>query len=262
MFAKKMKGFLKKDKILRADLKGPTFELLKNWFGNIVELEYNSEHKPLPLEGPPGRKTIPTRYFFNNDLKYLNPGNTKKKYVLSLSKCEEDRGRKKFGYGYLKEIVINRADQKEYMFIEYDFSCLNLNNIEDMYLLWVQGKIHHLDGVNEFDLINALLLYIRRIVIKKRVEDVHLGTESYQTKLKLTKPQLFKGEIQYTHPYTTMSDPIRVVYLNKDKQRTLMRFDETHKFSDGTLNQICKKLKVMLTDNVMGFDNVNLDRCE
>ncbi|GKB84437.1 hypothetical protein Tco_0956709 [Tanacetum coccineum] len=146
------------------------------------------------------------------------------------------------------------------MFMESDFPRLNLNDIEDMYLLKIQDKIHHLDGVDEYDLINALLLYIRIIVIKKRVEDAQLKVESYQTKLNLTKPQFFKYGIQYKHPYSTLSDPKGVAYLNKDKKRTLMRFDETHKFNDGTLNDVCKKLEVMLRDNELGFDNVNLDR--
>nr|GEW53567.1 DNA damage-binding protein 1 [Tanacetum cinerariifolium]GEW73753.1 DNA damage-binding protein 1 [Tanacetum cinerariifolium] len=64
------------------------------------------------------------------------------------------------------------------------------------------------------------------------------------------------------HPYTTISDPKGVVYLNKDKKRILIKFDETHKFSDGTLNNVCKKFKVMLRDNELGFDNANLDNYE
>ncbi|GJS64947.1 putative reverse transcriptase domain-containing protein [Tanacetum coccineum] len=41
--------------------------------------------------GPPGRNTIPPRYFFNNDLEYLKHGNTDKKYALSLSKVKAAR---------------------------------------------------------------------------------------------------------------------------------------------------------------------------
>ncbi|GJV04304.1 hypothetical protein Tco_1337873 [Tanacetum coccineum] len=260
MFAKKMKRFLKKDKITRADLEGPTFELLKNRFKKNVELEYNLEQcylamtnkidwanpigntfhndlsKPLPLEGPPGRKTIPTRYFFNKDLEYLKHGNIDKKYALSLSKVKAARyeqegieemipylwrssihkyntdaefsihqwrenfqwfykgniGRtsahdvysrikiisvqrisvdRRYVYGYLNEIVVKRVDQKKYTFMVFDFLRLNLNDNEDLYLLKILDKIHNLDGVDEYDLINALLLHIRRIVIKKRVED-------------------------------------------------------------------------------------------
>ncbi|GKE85594.1 hypothetical protein Tco_1559336, partial [Tanacetum coccineum] len=68
---------------------------------------------------------------------------------------------------------------------------LNLNDIEDLYLLKIQDKIHSIDGVDEFDLINALLLYIRRIMIKKRVKDAQLGV-----------------------PYSTMSHPKGVMYLD------------------------------------------------
>ncbi|GJT18498.1 hypothetical protein Tco_0877204 [Tanacetum coccineum] len=140
--------------------------------------------------------------------------------IVSVKKIVVDR---KHGYGYLKNIVVKRSDQKDYEFMELDFPRLNLNDLEDMYLLKVQGKIHHLDGVDEFDLINALLLYIRRIVIKKR-------------------------------PYTTMGDPKGIMYLNKENQKMLMRFDEVHKFSDGTLNKFSEKLKLMEKDlaNVAG----------
>ncbi|GJU86023.1 hypothetical protein Tco_1293569 [Tanacetum coccineum] len=97
--------------------------------------------------------------------------------IVSVKKIVVDR---KHGYGHLKNIVVKRSDQKDYKLMESDFPRLNMNDLEDMYLLKVQGKIHHLDGVDEFDLINALLLYIRRIVIKKRVEDAQLGVESYE----------------------------------------------------------------------------------
>ncbi|GKE35136.1 hypothetical protein Tco_1454458, partial [Tanacetum coccineum] len=43
MFAKSMQNFLNKEKITKEDLKGPTFELLKNRFKNNIELEYNME---------------------------------------------------------------------------------------------------------------------------------------------------------------------------------------------------------------------------
>nr|GEV65896.1 hypothetical protein [Tanacetum cinerariifolium] len=84
MFAKKMKGFLKMENITRADLKGPTFEILKNKLKNNLS-------KPLPLEGPPGRKTIPMRYFFNKDMEYLKHGNQEKNYSLIFLKVKAKR---------------------------------------------------------------------------------------------------------------------------------------------------------------------------
>ncbi|GJZ34609.1 hypothetical protein Tco_0580426, partial [Tanacetum coccineum] len=76
---------------------------------------------------------------------------------------------KQFGYGYLKEIVVRRANEKEYVFNEADFSRLHLNDIEDMLFIYVQNKIHHLKGDEQVDLINALRLFTQRIVLKKRV---------------------------------------------------------------------------------------------
>ncbi|GJS54697.1 RNA-directed DNA polymerase, eukaryota, reverse transcriptase zinc-binding domain protein [Tanacetum coccineum] len=74
MFGKCMKKFLNKDKITKANLKGERF--------------HNDLSKPLPLTGPPGRKSILTRYFFNNDLEYLRRGNEEKKYALSMIKIK------------------------------------------------------------------------------------------------------------------------------------------------------------------------------
>ncbi|GJR93216.1 hypothetical protein Tco_0265390 [Tanacetum coccineum] len=55
--------------------------------------------------------------------------------------------------------------------------------------------------------------------------------------------------------YTTLSHPRGVVYEGIDNQKLLMRADEIHKFSDGTLNKVYNKLDVMLRDNRFGFGN-------
>ncbi|GKE11522.1 hypothetical protein Tco_1415073, partial [Tanacetum coccineum] len=229
MFDKCMKKFLNKDKFTKEDLEGPAFRLLKNRFKNFVKLEYNLEQchlvlidkidwanpegnrfhdglsKPLSLVGPPGRKTIPTSYFFSQDLEYLKYGNEEKKYALSVTKIKDEHRQwfykgnirqkschevyskiiiisgqsikvnkkyVKYVYTYLEEIVVKRTDQKEYMFAEADFPYLNQNDIEDLYLLKIQNKIRNTNGVDEFDLINSLQLYIQRILIKNKVEDV------------------------------------------------------------------------------------------
>ncbi|GKC28089.1 hypothetical protein Tco_1035383, partial [Tanacetum coccineum] len=104
--------------------------------------------KPLPLQGHPGHITIHVDFFFNKDLEYLNTRNKEKKYASSLTKPKATRISvdKQFGYGYLREIVVRRANQKEYVFNEADFSRLHLNDIKDMLLLYVQNKLHRLKG--------------------------------------------------------------------------------------------------------------------
>ncbi|GJR60476.1 hypothetical protein Tco_1502638 [Tanacetum coccineum] len=62
--------------------------------------------------------------------------------------------------------------------------------------------------------------------------------KSYQKKLNLTKPDTYKSDLKRKTPYTAYSNPIGFIYQNKDKKNRLMRIDELHKFSDGTLNDV------------------------
>nr|GEW84157.1 hypothetical protein [Tanacetum cinerariifolium] len=70
------------------------------------------------------------------------------------------------------------------------------------------------------------------------MEDLQLGVESYQKKLNLTKPDTYRSDFKRKEAYTAYSNPRGFIYQNKDKQNRLMRIDELHKFSDGTLNDV------------------------
>nr|GEX88462.1 hypothetical protein [Tanacetum cinerariifolium] len=76
------------------------------------------------------------------------------------------------------------------------------------------------------------------IIIKRRVEDLQLGVESFQKKLNITKPDTYRPDLRRREAYTAHSNPRRFIYQNKDKKNRLMRIDELHKFSDGTLNDV------------------------
>nr|GEU30162.1 hypothetical protein [Tanacetum cinerariifolium] len=126
--------------------------------------------KPLPLQGPPGHRTIAVDYFFNDDLEYLNTSDPEVTYTTSITKTKaaryEIKGiedtvskfskqnvystkailgvksvsvKKLYGYGHLEEIVVKRSDQQLYKFKEGDFVDLYLNDIED----FVHDEIHH-----------------------------------------------------------------------------------------------------------------------
>ncbi|GKC65555.1 hypothetical protein Tco_1098153 [Tanacetum coccineum] len=82
-------------------------------------------------------------------------------------------------YDYLEEIVVRRADRQKYMFKEGDFVNIHLNNIEDMRLLIAQHKLLNLEGDEIVDLAVALRMFTRSLIIKRRVEDIQLGVESY-----------------------------------------------------------------------------------
>nr|GFB68501.1 hypothetical protein [Tanacetum cinerariifolium] len=71
-----------------------------------------------------------------------------------------------------------------------------------------------------------------------RVEDLQLGVKSYQKRLNLTKPDTYRPDLKRREAYTAYSNPRGFIYQNKDKKNRLMWIDELHKFSDGTLNDV------------------------
>nr|GEU45618.1 copia protein [Tanacetum cinerariifolium] len=238
----------------------------------------NNVSKPLPLGGPPGQVTIQSDFFFNKDLDYLRYGSKGRRPALSISKikaayypdagleqmmpyqfwineeCKYDIAamygishwwfqRQRFyidrhtsagdrsavrthmrilsvvrieifsmyGYDYMKKIVLHRADLNEHVIEERDFKYLYPSDFEDLYLLNLQ-------------------------------EDFQLGIESYQTQLNLTKPQWDATGFEYKHDYTVVDSPRAVIFRDNYKVQMMMRFNEIHKFSDGTLQQINKAL--------------------
>ncbi|GKA00985.1 hypothetical protein Tco_0673650 [Tanacetum coccineum] len=133
-----------------------------------------------------------------------------------------------------------------------DFPRLSLNDVKDMYLLKVKDKLHHLplEFVKDFN--NALLLFIRRVVIQNKVEDIQLGVESYQQTLDLTKLMMFFKGIDQRIPFIMTTTHKGVVYLNQQNVKSLMRLSEVKKLCDGTLEKIRENLIDMVTKNKLG----------
>nr|GEW30903.1 hypothetical protein [Tanacetum cinerariifolium] len=117
-------------------------------------------------------------------------------------------------YKHLDWITVRRDDDKLYKFKEGDFKRLCIQGIEDM-----------------------------------RVEDLQLGVENYQKKLNLTRPDTYRSDLKRKEAYTAYSNPRGFIYQNKDKQNRLMRIDELHKFSDGTLTDV----RTTLDDRLKGI---------
>ncbi|GJV02616.1 ribonuclease H-like domain-containing protein [Tanacetum coccineum] len=268
---------LKVDTLTPVLLTGPTFKLMKGSCKSLVELEYLFEEvykettdqldwnnpegqqyphdlrKPLPLiPNSRGCRVIPIDNFINNDLVNLSGGVSSQKYETSVTKTKaidywhikwiEDLGRKRqqfygfaanresacdvfskhriivvtkleivdwHNYKHLDWIIVRRDDDKLYKFKEGDFNRLHIQDIEDMLLLVVQGKLTNLT-VEERPAFNvSLRMFTRSVVIQRRVED----------------------------------------FQNKDKKNRLMRIDELHKFSDGTLNDV----RTALNDRLKGI---------
>ncbi|GJR92439.1 hypothetical protein Tco_0264613, partial [Tanacetum coccineum] len=220
---------------------------------------------PLPLGGPPGHVTIQPQFFFNKDLKYLLTGDKERNKTLSISKLKaalyQDFGLEelvpslwiesereydisaayvrshmrilsvisiktyeRYDYNYLREIVLRRAEYNEYKISEKDFKSLHPNDFEDLNILHIQGKLDHLPKQDK------------------------LGIESYQTKLNLEQPNWDAFDFPFKEDYTIVFKPRAVIYRDRDDNRKMMRINEVHKFSDGTLTRIKEKLDFMVKD--------------
>nr|GFA16296.1 hypothetical protein [Tanacetum cinerariifolium] len=98
-------------------------------------------------------------------------------------------------YKHLDWISVRRDDDKIYKFKECDFKRLRLQDIEDMLLLLVQGKLSDLTVEERFAFNVSLRMFTRSIVIQRRVEDLQLGVKSYQKRLNLTKPDTYRSDL-------------------------------------------------------------------
>ncbi|GKB10986.1 hypothetical protein Tco_0844909 [Tanacetum coccineum] len=147
-------------------------------------------------------------------------------------------------------ITIRRADDKLYSFKEGDFKRLRLQDIEDMLILLVQGKLTNLK-VKEFLTFSvALRMFTRSIVIQRLVKDLQFGVESYQKKLNITKSDIYRSDLRRREAYTAYPNPRGFIYQNRDKKNRLMPLDELNKFSDGTLNDVRTTLDDRLKDKM------------
>ncbi|GJU79081.1 hypothetical protein Tco_1276151 [Tanacetum coccineum] len=221
--------------------------------------------KPLPLGDQPGQWIKRereydisavygiTHWWFKRKEFYINRHNAPSNHravrshmqilnVVSIKTYE------RYGYTYLREIILRRADYKEYKISEAGFKNLHSNDFENLYLIHLQGKLNHLSGADKVHIFNAVNLWIRNIVIRKCMEDLQLGIESYQTKLNLTQPNWDASDFFFKEDYTIVSKPRVVIYRDKNDQKKMMRESEVHKFSDGTLTRVLEKLEHMVTD--------------
>ncbi|GJY66192.1 hypothetical protein Tco_0468430 [Tanacetum coccineum] len=78
--------------------------------------------------------------------------------------------------------------------------------------------------------------------IEEESKDFQLGIESYQTQLNLTKPRWDATGFEFKHDYTVIDSPRAVTFRDRYGVQMIMRFNEIHKFSDGTLQQIDEAL--------------------
>nr|GEX55551.1 hypothetical protein [Tanacetum cinerariifolium] len=115
-----------KKKLNKYDLEGPVFMVdLVNPKGHRIVPDVS---KPLPLGGPPGQELYINRHGALSDHRTVR-SHMQILIVISLKTYE------RYGYTYLREIVIGIADYNEYKISKADFKNLYSNDFEDLYLL-------------------------------------------------------------------------------------------------------------------------------
>nr|GEU96873.1 hypothetical protein [Tanacetum cinerariifolium] len=184
---------LKVDTLTLKLLAGPTYEMMKGSCKTLVELEFFVEEvykettdqlnrnnpegqqyphdlrKLLPLINTSrGHRVIPFDHFINNYLKYLRDG-----------------------------VSSQKDDNKLYKFKESDYDRLRIQDIEDMLLLLVQGKLTNLtiDECLAFNV--SLRMLTRSTVIQRRMEDLQLAKdqEDYAEFREVCRWEIVRGRL-------------------------------------------------------------------
>nr|GEW13838.1 hypothetical protein [Tanacetum cinerariifolium] len=162
-----------------ADLKGQAYEVYwTNLKGDQVRVDVN---RPLPLGGPPEQMWIDdvctydisakygiSHWWFNRQKFYIDrhaSSSCRKEVksnmrILSVVRIKADL---RYGYDYLSEIVLRRADLQEHTIARKDFKNLYPSNFEDLNLLLLQGHLDHLPGSDKWMLSTAIKLWTRNL---------------------------------------------------------------------------------------------------
>ncbi|GJU74535.1 hypothetical protein Tco_1265940, partial [Tanacetum coccineum] len=220
-------------------LAGPTFELMKGTCKSLTELEYFCEEvykattkkldwinpegrqyphdlrQPLPLvPNSQGRHVIPFHHFINNDLEYLRVQIRQIRPLGSLTLGAKSKD-SFYAFATIRESGL-RSLLKKSDIAGSKICCFFY--IEDMLLLLAQGKVTNLN-------------------VEERIA------------FNLSKADTYRSNLRRRDAYTPYSDPRGFIYENKDKKNRLMRIDELHKFSDGTLDDV----RTALNDRLKGI---------
>ncbi|GJU71122.1 hypothetical protein Tco_1262527 [Tanacetum coccineum] len=131
---------------------------------------------------------------------------------------------------FVTTIISRRANGSIVSIIEPDYKNLNKNDIEDMYLLCINGKV---DDYAETGLMWSLSVFIKSTVIWER------------------KKKMF----------SIINEPIYgIIYKNIKKEKRVMRHQEIHKFCDATLKRVLEGLKSYNNDVKHGYVTPSLSK--
>ncbi|GKC44254.1 hypothetical protein Tco_1061976, partial [Tanacetum coccineum] len=213
-------------------LEGPAYEVVKAFHPDVM---------------------IQTEFFFNKDLEYLRFGHKGDRLALSITKMKAasypDAG--------LEQMVPDQLwVEEEYM---YDISAsYGISH------WWFKRQQFYIDRHSANTNQRAIVRTHMRILSVVRIEVFSLYEYDYMKKIVLRRAdnqeytipesdfkdlQLMDKEfgyqkmgLKFMHDYKILDSPRAMVFKDKYGMQMIMRFNEIHKFSDGTLKQIDEAL--------------------
>ncbi|GKB81785.1 hypothetical protein Tco_0948680 [Tanacetum coccineum] len=209
-------------------------------------LRYNVS-KPLPLGGDPGHVTIQPDFFFNKDLEYLWYGCKMGRPAWSISKMN---------VAYYSDVGLEQMVPNQ-MWIEEECKY----GVAAMYGIshwWFQRQRFYIDRhISEGDRRAVRThMHILSVVI---IEVLPMYGYNYLKKIVLRRANLkeyviAERDFKYLYPsdfedlyllnLQVIDSPRAVTFRDKYGVQMIMRFNEIHKFSDGTLHQIDEALDI------------------
>ncbi|GJX78617.1 hypothetical protein Tco_0326766 [Tanacetum coccineum] len=240
-----MDWFCKKQGITelkQQDLEGPAYEIVKVFHpnggspGQVIIPSVSLLQHGLRVYRY-GRRMVPDQMWIEEECKYDIAAMygishwwfQRQRFYIDRHTSEGDRRAVRTHMRILSVVKIESSSP--YMGTDYN---------EGMFFVRANLKSHlnHLPPEDKNILTTAVNLWTRNLVIRQRVEDFQLGIESYQTQLNLTKPRWDAIGFEFKHDFTVIDLSRAVIFRDKYRVQMIMRFNEIHKFSDGTLQQI------------------------
>ncbi|GJS31917.1 hypothetical protein Tco_0492537 [Tanacetum coccineum] len=227
-------------------LVGPTFNLLKGTCKSRTELEYHFEEcckatterlnwhnaegkqylfdlrKPLPLiSNHRGHHVIPFDYFINNDLEYLKGGSLRRKYSTSVTKTKAAT----YEFQWIEDMVPNIWSLVKVLYDKHAYRVTSLTIMK-------RYDYGHLDEIEVRREDQQLYKFKEGDFPRLRLQDIE------DMLLLLVQQKLTNLTIDERFGLNVALHPQGVIYKDQNNINRLMRTDELHKFSDGTLNDV------------------------
>ncbi|GJS90377.1 hypothetical protein Tco_0773013 [Tanacetum coccineum] len=251
-FSKYVFNGLKIENLTQDILLGPASIYKLNWNNPEGDRYPFDLSNPLPLQGPPGHRTVAADYFFNNDLEYLKTSDPEVTYTTSITKIKVAR----YEIKGIEDMVptlwstIKHAYDKD--------ALMGIKHWGERRKLWYRSqsvsvkKLHgygHLEEIVGKRSDEQLYTFKEGDFVDLHLNDIEdMLLLAVQHKLFYLDRNIIVDFIVALQPYTPSYDPPGIVYEDLNKQKRVLRADKLYKFSDDTLKSVHDEIYHIVLD--------------